>query len=99
MKKLVILLVVIVLAFAGFLTWLSYQPDSHMALTNEEAPAYSGEMSEEAAQAEVRSLDYEAIAALHAEDEVVMKVYGEDVTELTFETYFGETKMFRIETK
>ena len=79
MKKLVILLVVIVLAFAGFLTWLSYQPDSHMALTNEEAPAYSGEMSEEAAQAEVRSLDYEAIAALHAEDEVVMKVYGEDV--------------------
>ena len=79
MKKFVILLVVIVLAFAGFLTWLSYQPDSHMALTNEEAPAYSGEMSEEAAQAEVRSLDYEAIAALHAEDEVVMKVYGEDV--------------------
>ena len=39
MKKLVIFLVVIVLAFAGFLTWLSYQPESHMALTNEEAPA------------------------------------------------------------
>ena len=49
MKKLVIFLVVIVLAFAGFLTWLSYQPESHMALTNEEAPAYDGAMSEEAA--------------------------------------------------
>ena len=27
------------------------------------------------------------------------KIYGEDITELTFEAYFGETKMFRIETK
>ena len=79
MKKFVILLVVIVLAFAGFLTWLSYQPEAHMALTNEEAPAYGGAMSEEAAEAEVRSLDYEAIAALHADDEVVMNVYGQDV--------------------
>ena len=79
MKKFVILLVVIVLAFAGFLTWLSYQPEAHMALTNEEAPAYDGAMSEEAAEAEVRSLDYEAIAALHADDEVVMNVYGQDV--------------------
>lgn len=79
MKKFVILLVVIVLAFAGFLTWLSYQPDTHMALTNEEAPAYPGEMSEEAAAAEVRSLNYEAIEALHANDKVVMSVYGQDV--------------------
>ena len=79
MKKIVIFLVVIVLAFAGFLTWLSYQPETHMALTDEEAPAYSGEMSEEAAAAEVRSLDYDAIAALHAKDEIVMKVFGEDI--------------------
>lgn len=80
MKKLVIFLVVIVLAFAGFLTWLSYQPESHMALTNEEAPAYDGAMSEEAAAAEIRGLDYDAIEALHASDEVIMSVYGEDVS-------------------
>ena len=79
MKKLVILLVVIVLAFAGFLTWLSYQPETHMALTNEEAPAYDGAMSEEAAAAEVRSLDYEALSAAHANDEVIMSINGEDV--------------------
>ncbi len=79
MKKLVILLVVIVLAFAGFLTWLSYQPETHMALTNEEAPAYDGAMSEEAAAAEVRSLDYEALSASHANDEVIMSINGEEV--------------------
>ncbi|MBQ1235819.1 MAG: InlB B-repeat-containing protein, partial [Oscillospiraceae bacterium] len=79
MKKLVILLVVIVLAFAGFLTWLSYQPETHMALTNEEAPAYDGAMSEEAAAAEVRSLDYEALSAAHANDEVIMSINGEEV--------------------
>ncbi len=27
------------------------------------------------------------------------KIYGENITELTFESYFGETKMFKIETK
>lgn len=86
MKKFVILLVVIVLAFAGFLTWLSYQPDSHMALTNNEAPAYDGAMTEDAAAAQVRSLDYEAIAALHANDEVVMNIYGQDIT---WEEYYA----------
>ena len=62
MKKLVIFLIIIVLAFAGFLTWLSYQPETHMALTNEEAPAYDGAMSEEAAEAEVRDDFVDAIS-------------------------------------
>ena len=80
MKKLFIFLIVILLAFAGFLTWLSYQPNTHMALTNEEAPAYSGEMSEEAAAALVSTLDYDAIRALHSDDEVVMTACGKDIT-------------------
>lgn len=80
MKKLVIFLVVILLAFAGFLTWKSYQPETHMALTNEEAPAYAGEMTDEAADAHVSHLDYDAIRALHAEDEVVMTVLDQDIT-------------------
>lgn len=80
MKKLFIFLIVILLAFAGFLTWLSYQPDTHMALTEEEAPAYSGEMTEQAAQAAVSTLDYDAIRALHSEDEVVMTVCGKDIS-------------------
>ena len=57
MKKLVIFLLVIVLAFAGSLSWLSYQPEQHMALTDEEAPAYPGEMTEEAAAAAYSPLD------------------------------------------
>lgn len=86
MKKLVILLVIVVLAFAGFLTWLSYQPDSHMALTNEEAPAFDGAMSEEAAAEAVRGLDYEAIEALHAKDEIIMNINGQDVS---WEEYYS----------
>ena len=105
MKKLVILLVVVVLAFAGFLTWLSYQPETHMALTNEEAPAYDGAMSEEAAAAEVRKLDYEALAASHAKDEVIMSINGEDViwedyyawlymNAMQVETFFEQMAMY-----
>ena len=86
MKKLVILLVIVVLAFAGFLTWLSYQPDSHMALTNEEAPAFDGAMSEEAAAEAVRGLDYDAIEALHAKDEIIMNINGQDVS---WEEYYS----------
>lgn len=105
MKKLVILLVVVVLAFAGYLTWRAYQPMDDMAITDDSMPAYSGEMTEEAAQQAVRSLDYEAIRALHAEDEVVMTVYGKDVTwgeyyswlymnAMQVETYFEQMAMY-----
>lgn len=86
MKKFVILLLVVVLAFSGFLTWLSYQPDSHMALTNEEAPAYAGTMDEPV----VRTLDYDAFAALHADNEVVLSIYGEEVL---WEDYYAWTYM------
>ncbi len=105
MKKLVIILLVIVLAFAGFLTWKSYQPEAHMALTNEEAPAYSGEMTEEAAEAAISRLDYEAIKALHAEDEVVLNVCGKDISwgeyyswffmnAMQVESYFEQMAMY-----
>lgn len=105
MKKLVILLVVVVLAFAGYLTWRTYQPMDDMAITDDSMPAYSGEMTEEAAQQAVRSLDYEAIRALHAGDEVVMTVYGKDVTwdeyyswlymnAMQVETYFEQMAMY-----
>ena len=88
MKKLFIFLIVILLAFAGFLTWLSYQPETHMALTEEEAPAYSGEMSEEAAEAVVSTLDYDAIRTLHADDEIVMTVCGKDISWGEYYTWF-----------
>ena len=93
MKKLVIFLLVIVLAFAGFLTWKSYQPEQHMALTEDEMPAYSGEMSEDAAQAQVKVLDYEAIKALHQSDEVVMSVCGKDVTWEEYYSWFYMNSM------
>ena len=86
MKKLVILLVVVVLAFAGFITWKAYQPMGDMAVTGEGIPAYDGAMTAEAAAAEVSHLDYEAIRALYADDQVVMTVYGQDVT---WEEYYS----------
>ena len=105
MKKLVIILLVILLAFVGFLTWKSYQPEQHMAVTDEEVPAYDGEMTEDAAEAAVQSLDYEAIKALHAGDEVVMTLCGQDVTwdeyyawfymnSMQVETYFEQMAMY-----
>ena len=94
MKKLVILLLVVVLAFGGFLTWLSYQPEQHMAVTDEQIPAYDGAMTEEAAALTVRTLDYDAIEALHQPDEVVMTVYGKDIV---WEDYFAWLKMNAVQ--
>lgn len=93
MKKLVIFLLIIVLAFAGYLTWLSYQPEQHMAVTDEEIPAYDGEMTPEAAEAQVSKLDYEAIKALHAEDEVVMTACGKDITWAEYYAWFSMNAM------
>lgn len=65
MKKLLIALLIVCVAFAGFLTWKNYTPA-------EEAPV-------------VKTIDYDAMFASHAPDEVVMTVDGEEVT---WETYF-----------
>ena len=88
MKKLVIFLLVILLAFGGYLTWLSYQPEQHMAITDEAIPAYDGAMSAEAAEALACCLDYDAIRALYADDKVVMTVQGRDVTWAEYYSWF-----------
>jgi len=93
MKKLVIFLLIIVLAFAGYLTWLSYQPEQHMAVTDEEIPAYPGEMTEEAAHECVNCLDYEAIRALHSDDELVLTVCGKDITWAEYYAWFSMNAM------
>jgi len=93
MKKLVVFLLVIVLAFAGFLTWLSYQPEQHRAVSDAEGPAYDGQMTEEAAHECVNCLDYEAIRALHSDDELVLTVCGKDVSWAEYYSWFSMNAM------
>ena len=85
MKKLFILLLVLCLAFAGVISYVAYVPMPIAEEAAEEIPAYDGEeaqTAEEAAPAEpaYKGLDYEAILALHGEDEVVATLNGRDVT-------------------
>lgn len=70
MKKLLIALLVVCVLFAGFLTWKNYTPRTETA---------------EVQQPAVKTIDYDAMYASHAPDEVVMRVGGEDVT---WDTYF-----------
>ena len=86
MKKFVIILLVILLAFGGYLTWLSYQPEQHMAVTDEDIPAYDGVMAEEAAHSLACCLDYDAIRGLYADDKVVMTINDRDIT---WAEYYG----------
>lgn len=93
MKKLIALLLVLCLAFAGLVGYLNFSesspavpeatpvPDAPEAT----APSADEEIDLDAVDAEaepitVRSLDYDAIYALHAPDEVVLTVDGRDVT-------------------
>lgn len=87
MKKFFALLLVLCLAFAGLISYIAYVP---MPIANEvaleSAPAYEGETAgevpaaEEAAAPSYRGLDYEAILALHNDEEIVGSVNGRDVT-------------------
>lgn len=90
MKKFFALLLVVCLAFAGIITYISYTP---MPIADEaelsDTPAYAGEtVTEEPAAAEesieaapaYMGLDYEAILALHDEDAVVASMGERDVT-------------------
>ena len=94
MKKFFVLLLVLCLAFAGVVTYISYSP---MPIADEAvldaAPAYEGETlgETEAAPAEdeaaaepaapsYKGLDYEKILALHNEEDVVATVGGEDIS-------------------
>ena len=86
MKKFFALLLVLCLAFAGIITYVSYTPmpiADEVAL--ESAPAYEGETAGEVPAAEeaapsYRGLDYEAILALHNDEEIIGSVNGRDVT-------------------
>lgn len=74
MKKLLAVLLVICLAFAGFVTYKNFDPDK-VSLFG------SGKTEDPAAEAEkTETTDYAALYATHAPDEVVMKVGDRDVT-------------------
>ena len=86
MKKFFALLLVLCLAFAGLISYIAYVP---MPIADEaeleSAPAYEGETAGEAPAAEeaapsYRGLDYEAILALHNDEEIIGTVDGRDVT-------------------
>ena len=89
MKKFFALLLVLCLAFAGVITYISYVP---MPIADEveleSVPAYEGETvaeeevpaAEEAVNSSYRGLNYEAILALHNDEEIIGSVNGRDVT-------------------
>lgn len=66
MKKLIAVILIICIAFVGFLTWRSYTPA---------ATGTSGDSAEQ-----YRTIDYEALYATHDPDEVVMRVGSDEVT-------------------
>ena len=96
MKKFVVLLVVLCLAFAVTLGFLGRSP---MPLTGDSAetqePA-AEPAAETAAPVEVETLDYEALYALHDPAEVVMIVDGKDVT---WGEYFSWLYMSAMQTE
>ena len=94
MKKFFVLLLVVCLAFAGLITYISYSP---MPIADEaeltETPAYEGETgdaaaedsADEAAAAEEAApsylgLDYQAILDLHEEEDIFASMGDRDVT-------------------
>lgn len=90
MKKFFVLLLVLCLAFAGVITYISYTPMPIADVAElAETPAYEGETLgetvEEAAEPEeapagYMGLDYDAILALHDEEEVVATIDGRDIS-------------------
>lgn len=74
MKKLLAVLLVICLAFAGFVTYKNYDPSKVNIFG-------SGKTEDPAETAEkIESVDYDALYATHAPDEVVLRVGDRDVT-------------------
>lgn len=92
MKKFVVLLVVLCLAFAVALGFLGRSP---MPLTGDETAAQTP-AAETATPVEVETLDYEALYALHDPAEVVMIVDGKDVT---WGEYFSWLYMSAMQTE
>lgn len=92
MKKFVVLLVVLCLAFAVALGFLGRSP---MPLTGDSAETQEP-AAETAVPVEVETLDYEALYALHDPAEVVMIVDGKDVT---WGEYFSWLYMSAMQTE
>lgn len=92
MKKFVVLLVVLCLAFAVALGFLGRSP---MPLTGDTAETQEP-AAETAVPVEVETLDYEALYALHDPAEVVMIVDGKDVT---WGEYFSWLYMSAMQTE
>ena len=92
MKKFVVLLVVLCLAFTVALGFLARTP---MPLTGETAETQEP-AAETAAPVEVETLDYEALYALHDPAEVVMIVDGKDIT---WGEYFSWLYMSAMQTE
>ena len=91
MKKLIAVILVVCLAFAGLIGYIDHKNDKitvplGTAVLEEDQPE-STEAPDAALSAaeEIRGLDYEALYASHDKDEIVMTVNGEDVT---WEDYF-----------
>ena len=92
MKKFVVLLVVLCLAFTVALGFLGRSP---MPLTGDSAETQEP-AAETAVPVEVEKLDYEALYALHDPAEVVMIVDGKDVT---WGEYFSWLYMSAMQTE
>ena len=92
MKKFVVLLVVLCLAFTVALGFLGRSP---MPLTGDSAETQEPAV-ETAVPVEVETLDYEALYALHDPAEVVMIVDGKDVT---WGEYFSWLYMSAMQTE
>ncbi len=82
MKKLLVLLLAMLLAFGGRLSWKEIQPADSPVPVEEPAEEPTGEQAGEAAQEAVviREVDYDAIRALRNAEEPVVTVKDQSVT-------------------
>ena len=99
MKNFIAILLVVLIAFGGFMTWnhLRAETPADVAVPAEGEPAAAETPAEPSAEADapaapaapaepvvVRHADYDAIRALHGEDETVLTVAGETADWRTF---------------
>lgn len=82
MKKLIAVILVVCLAFAGLIGYIDHKNDQAAVPQESVEPVntVSPEASQPSAAAEVKGLDYDALYASHDKDEIVMTVNGQDVT-------------------
>ena len=81
MKRLVVILAVVCILFAGVVGYMTYidQPEKEAEPTAEPETTGTPEAEESAAPITVLTLDYDALYASHEPDEVVAQINGKDV--------------------